>query len=152
MDERQISTLVSHSDVLQDAFRGIFKRDGLVFLGADIPTGCYIINTSNILPGQHWIAVHKMKEEIPFCVFFDPLGYGAQHYHIEIAGHSVLYNEMRVQSSESTTCALYCLFFLHGRSIGLNMLDIMQCFHSDVNRNEEIVLDFARSLLADQLQ
>lgn len=152
MDAEQILSLVRESDLLQKTFRGVFRRDGLLFLGENIPSGSYILNSTDTLPGEHWLAMSKTSAELPLCVFFDSMGRPPSFYGITIAGHSIVYNERQVQPAGTATCALYCLYFLHQKCMGANMAEILGSFHNDRTQNEDFVEDFARLLASGSLQ
>ena len=156
MDEEQIWSLVRRSAVLEASFKGVFKRDGLKFLGENIPGGCYVLNSSNALPGDHWVALYKERFAAPpaFALFFDSLGRAPSFYDIIFPRHAVLYNEEQFQASGSASCGLFCIYFLYQKTVaGRSFSAIVSDFHADdLVKNEQLIAVFSQSLLDGQLQ
>ena len=76
----------------------------------------FIVNTdTGNLPGQHWIAVNGNS-------VFDPTGY---YYPASLVKHlykyydSLIFNYDSYQNPLDNTCGLFCLYYLHFRTIDL---------------------------------
>lgn len=57
-------------------------------------------------------------------------------------------NQKRLQSSLTTVCGQYCLFYLMCRCRGFSMEQIQQTFHRDLLSNDEFVYDFINDRFA----
>lgn len=114
-----------------------------------------ILNTdSDNLPGKHWIAVMVRPDKEAFV--FDPLGYPPplklQQWFVQrnIRWTS---NTRQVQSSVSTLCGLFCIYFLWFATSDtlydehfVNIMNILFPTKSNVTNYDIIVRDFANVL------
>ena len=157
MDGQQIRSLARESSLLDAEFRGVFRRDELETFCEQLPnfpSGGYLINTSQIMPGEHWVCLYKSAESVPLCVFFDPMGYPPSFYDIKLPlNQSIVFNDRQLQPVGTMTCGLYCLFFLHRKASGATLVQIVDSFDPvRLFRNEDIVFDFASALADGKLK
>ena len=109
---------------------------------------CFIINSDpSFLPGKHWIAVFFPPNSLP--EFFDSLGRSPSHYSekllnflLEENSEGFVYNCKRLQPSHSSTCGLFCLYFLYFRIRGYSFSNILKRFGTNLEHNDSIVIDF----------
>jgi len=106
----------------------------------------FVINTDPAAePGEHWVCVffpHKSPPE-----FFDSLGRAPNFYSHNLAsflGVKYMFNTMRLQPYNSSTCGLYCLHYIHHRIRGVNFLGVLKMFSKNLEHNDDIVMNFYR--------
>ena len=151
MNGFQLQSLIADSWALREQFRGIFARDTMSQLETLIPGG-YLCNTSDRdRRGRHWTAYYKKQASgsRDDSFFFDSLGHPPGHYGILLSGEGddVSYNPRRVQSEDSSSCGLYCVFFLHWASLECDYQQILDIFSGeDFIKNELILSDFIKYL------
>lgn len=125
---------------------GVFSIDNLP--RKKISKKCFIINTDpSFLPGKHWVAV--FLPSVGFPEFFDSLGKNPSHYSeflldflLEQNSNGFVYNCNRLQSFKSSTCGLFCLYYLYFRIRGFNFVDLVKRFGKNLKHNDLIVTDF----------
>lgn len=109
---------------------------------------CFIINTDpSFLPGKHWIAVFIPSNGLP--EFFDSFGKTPSFYSetllnflLEQNNKGFVYNCAHLQPSHSSTCGLFCLYFLYYRIRGFNFNKILERFGKNLEQNDLLVIDF----------
>jgi len=135
------------SDVLlYQNVEGVFAMDKLPM--EKNSKKCFIVNTDpSFLPGKHWIAVFIPSNSLP--EFFDSLGRSPSHYSEKILNfllnknsEGFVYNCKRLQGPQTSTCGLFCLYFLYFRIRGYSFVDILERFGLNLNHNEYIVTEF----------
>lgn len=95
------------------------------------------------LPGEHWFCIYFPDSGIP--EFFDSLGNFPNYYStdlLSILGAKFIYNCQRIQPKHSSTCGLYCLYYIYHRFKGLNFVEILQDFSNYLDYNDNIVVKF----------
>lgn len=108
---------------------------------------CFIINSDpSFLPGQHWIAIFLPSNGLP--EFFDSFGKSPSSYSesllnflLDQNSKGFIYNYKKIQSSESSTCGLFCLYFLYYRIRGYSFTEILKRFGKNLSQNDLIVID-----------
>ncbi len=154
MDAGEIRRLAGKSPLLSGAFRGVYPKG--TFPDMHPAWGGFLMNTRKSLPGEHWIAVYVSPEaDSDVALFFDSHGKSPRHWGMDFAGRLMLYNDFTVQPKDSVLCGLYSLLFVYLKATGCSMGDVVDLFlHAPDNlqANEEIVLDFADKLNAEQLK
>ena len=99
-------------------------------------------------PGLHWVAVYVDDQHQGW--YFDSYGlkpYIPEHVNrIRKNCKSLRWNVQQLQSCESTACGQFCVMFLHFASFGLGFEKFLQCFSSDLQKNDEIVRNFVSLL------
>ena len=120
-------------------FLGVFARD-------EIPkpqqyTSCLIANTDEAdQPGMHWVAIiylAKKKTE-----FFDSFAFAPITYNVNLPNAKS--SAYRIQSTTSTVCGQFCLFYLYYRSLGHSMFKIYTMFSPNYIANDTLVRTFVR--------
>ena len=92
---------------------------------------------------RHWILTFKRRRREDSTVeYFDPLGkrpaQGAMTDYFR--DKSYVYNCKQLQSNDSESCGLFCIFFLYYRCLGYSMNSIVyDLLTDDVNTNEFII-------------
>lgn len=126
-------------------FGGIFAVDQLTFL---IPNReiFYICNTDiSSKEGLHWVVIYSGFKDSSIS-YFDPLGEKPSSEFINFMSNNVKkriqFNSKRLQSSYSEHCGYYCLYFIHEICRGLSFENIVNNFSSNLDVNENFVIDF----------
>jgi len=144
LSNEDIFQFLAKDEALMKKFGGVLPIDKLP--SKSIERSFFIINTDPaLLPGEHWVCIFFPQESPP--EFFDSLGRDPNYYSHNLAaflGGRYMYNTARVQAYYSSTCGLYCLYFLHHRIRGVNFVDILKTFSSNLDYNEDVVINFYR--------
>lgn len=143
--EDLLQSLSSDLLLLQET-GGVFSTDNLP--QKEIIKKSYIINTDpSYLPGKHWVVVYFPKDSSG--EFFDSLGRSPASYShyildflIENSSKEFIYNTQVLQPSRSSTCGMYCLFFLYYRVRGFSFEKILKYFSKNLEHNDNIVIEF----------
>lgn len=117
MDSNEIYVLVEKLNITN--FLGVFAVDELHRITKDCE-GVFIFNTDpSYKTGQHWIAVCVSKNHV---FYFDPLA-AFEHATNEIQtffkrfDKHLIFNNLRIQSYDSSKCGIHCLVFCFIMSI-----------------------------------
>ena len=104
--------------------------------------------------GKHWFVVYvNPKHSVPTFEIFDSI-FGLNNKiidHLYKIGPCII-NETQLQSNESTSCSLFCIFYICTR---VTNFDLDYCehlsahFHSSSYINERIVKDFFHSMVTE---
>ena len=126
MDSTQLARL---TDKFSKCFLGVFPCDKLP---RNVPRpSCIIANTQpSGTAGEHWIAIFINKEGYGdyFCSYgVTPLFVFCDFLNRECVDWN--YSQKRIQSSMSTTCGQYALFFLFCRAHGLSLSKFLSFLH-----------------------
>lgn len=144
LTNEDLFNFIMKDELMFRALAGIFPIDKLPKLTH--PDKFYLINSDPaFLPGKHWICVFFPQDV--YAEFFDSLGRQPFFYSNAITnfiGNKCVYNSMRLQPPNSSTCGLYCLYFLYHRVRGKSFLNILETFSNDLEHNDAIVIDFYR--------
>ena len=142
MNNFEIAEVLMKLEVTADRFMGVYSSDNLperIESG-----GCLIANTDpSSASGRHWISMFKrQRREDSTVEYFDPLGkrpaQGAMTDYFR--DKSYVYNCKQLQSNDSESCGLFCIFFLYYRCLGYSMNSIVDdLLTDDVNTNEFII-------------
>ena len=117
MDSNEIYVLVNKLRITN--FLGVFAIDELHRMKKDCE-GVFIFNTDpSYKTGQHWIAVCVSKNHI---FYFDPLAAfenAANEIQTFLKGYDkhLIFNNLRIQSYDSSKCGIHCLVFCFIMSI-----------------------------------
>lgn len=104
---------------------------------------CAIVNTdASDKPGQHWVAFY-FSSPVNY-EFFDSYGYGPMFYGFEKLWQTPSrWSEAVLQPNLATSCAQFCLYYLHKKSLGFCLADILCSFSLiDLNWNDKLVRKF----------
>lgn len=137
---------VSSDLLIHQEAGGIFSVDKLP--QTEILKRSYIINTDpSFLPGKHWVVAY-FPQNSP-AEFFDSLGRSPSYYSpfiVNFLTHSqnkqFKHNLQVLQPSNSSTCGLYCLFFLYYRARSITFEQILNMFSKDLEHNDNVIVEF----------
>lgn len=123
---------------------GVFPRDQIPQSFESYPT-CLIANTdTSDLPGQHWVC-YFFKNPSDY-EFFDSYGLHPINYGFSLSSPS-FYNTRSLQSLTSAVCGQFCLFFIHAKSCGHSLPDIVHSFtHTNPIWNDKVVRNFINQI------
>ena len=115
-------------------FLGVFSRDTLPNQSALSRFPCCFISNTDVYKGtgKHWVVFYFNSSKD--LEFFDSLGKDYVHYQFENPRTSyssilsITRNNHRFQSSNSSLCGQYCLFFLFMRTHGHSFHQIIDSF------------------------
>jgi hypothetical protein len=145
MSNEDLFSFVSKDSLMHKETKGIFPIDKIPIVVK--PHKMLFINTDPAsLPGKHWVCVFIPDNGPP--EFFDSLGRSPLYYSknlLRVLGHRFVHNTIRLQSYNSSTCGLFCLFYLYHRVRNINFMEILSAFSNNLEQNEDVVIDFYRS-------
>lgn len=102
--------------------------------------------------GKHWVSIFFPSNSLP--EFFDSLGKCPSTYShfllnflIENSPKGFIYNYTRLQNLQTSTCGLYCIYFLEYRLNGIYFEDILKKFSRNLQNNELKVIQFYKYIL-----
>jgi hypothetical protein len=110
------------------------QKDGFVISNTDTSDG----------PGKHWVVFHFSSHGPDY--FFDSLGRRPSDYNVNFDRflknpYWLICNQL--QSSNSTVCGHYCVYFVKTRQADMSMQDIVKPFNvNDKNFNDHYVVTF----------
>jgi len=111
-----------------------------------------VVNLSSTLPGSHWILMvrsHKKCIEVFNSLGCENLDILVPHLKFRFAAE-IEYNNTQVQKSTTSSCGLYCIYFIIHRALNfdLGLDDVMtEIFTHDLTENENKVATFCSQLL-----
>lgn len=103
-------------------------------------------------PGSHWVLLvrsHKKCVEVFNSLGFQNLDTLMPHLKFRFAAE-IEYNNTQVQKSTTSSCGLYCIFFIIHRALNfdLSLHEVMtEIFTHDLSENENKVTTFCSQLL-----
>lgn len=146
LSNRDIAEIILRDEKMFHTTGGIFPIDKLP--QNHTIDSFYFINTDpSYLPGEHWVGAFFPEKSPP--EFFDSIGQYPSIYSENITqflGEKFIYNPVRLQTPYSSTCGLYCLYYLYHRCRDLPFMDILQVFSKNTNYNDNIVIDFYETI------
>lgn len=148
LSSKDIQNFINTDEILTQSMMGVFSVNNLP--KKIIKPSCLIINSDpSFLPGSHWVAIY-FPSNSP-AEFFDSLGKGPFHYShlmlnfiIDWSSKGFAYNYEPIQPQYSSTCGIYCLYFLYNRVRGRSFEDILKDFSKNVSYNDNLVINFFR--------
>lgn len=141
---KDIFGFILNDELLLKSFGGIFSIDEIPLLVE--PNKYVIVNSDpSFLPGKHWFCMFYAQGSN--VEFFDSLGKEPFYYSSNIIQSvnkykKIIYSSKKIQPSNSSTCALYCLYYIYHRLRGYNFSSILNVFSDIVEHNDVIVIDF----------
>ncbi len=109
---------------------------------------CIIFNTSNNdTKGKHWCALYK-SIDIEEIQFFDSFGLPYYYYGSDVVeflrkkSKVVRYNSRQLQPNSSSTCGMFCLYFIYKRMCGISFDEFLSLFSSNKFKNATLVYNF----------
>lgn len=151
MNEDEIEQYLSGYALTKRYFKGCFARDELrnVSLHQD---SLYVINTGiRASEGEHWVLVFWSALS-PFPIYFDSFGFPPLYPDISnfimSAAAFFEYNKQRLQSSDSSLCGHYVVYFAFQLCSGENIEAIRRIHftNDDFNLNDRIVLSLFKKV------
>lgn len=127
----ELKTLLWKDWKVRKSFVGIFPSNKLPKFICSGVTSTFIFNIDpHYKPGSHWVALYIS----PFgdAIYFDSFGLpplipSIKHF-IERNSRTFRYNKFPLQSLFSTTCGLYCVYFIRIMSKGGSLQDVLSNF------------------------
>jgi hypothetical protein len=94
--------------------------------------------------GHYFALYYYVHQGQIVCDGFDSFGHLPSHYDASIdVGYPInYYNKWQIQPSDSLTCYMYCLYFLHQRASGFTYRKLMKKFGSDTLENDSFVKNY----------
>lgn len=145
MNTIELRKIIQCDQVLNKVFIGIFASNQLNHTVRKKPTAMIVNTDPTTRPGQHWVAMYFDTNGT--VDYFD--SYGLTLYVPEFIKFMnrnsirINYNNVRLQSSESEVCGIYCLYFLYFRVRNFSMSNIVHRFNlSDFLHNDKMVCKF----------
>ena len=143
MDSQQLTTLLTRDPRTRRLVRGVYARDRLPRDRVGYPSG-FIVNTHpHTKAGEHWIAMYIDGTGVG--EYFDSFGLPPLHkaFTTFLARHCVTwtFNTQTVQAISSSTCGLYCVYYLTMRSRGVTLKQLLRVFDGDLAANDGLVND-----------
>lgn len=144
-----LENIISQEPIMSKFVLGVYAADMLPISIFSRNVGLIANTDEASYSGKHWIAIFIPDSGNP--EFFDPLGYGPNHYisHFENflvnRGPDYRYNAQKIQSDTSSNCGLFCIFFLYLRSRTVPFQDIVESFSNQPSKNDVKVLNFMRN-------
>lgn len=139
MDSITLCQLACSDNYLKLIFQGVFPSDSMP---NHVPKhSAFIINLDpKYLPGSHWIGVYFRNKTVHY---FDSYGLKPSNKNILhfLHNHSsiIKYNDARLQNDFTTSCGLFCLFFLYHCTREKNMHSLSR---TNREKNEKTVKKF----------
>ena len=130
MNGAQILDRLSQDAVTFAKCCGVYARDKLPL---NVPVDQFCVCNTDIWTknGRHWILIY-FPPSGP-TEFFDPLGEKPNAEFIQFMGDDYMYSTQRYQSTNSTACAFYCIFFAYMKCRGIPFQSITDLFGSERN-------------------
>ena len=142
MDGQTLTSYMEQDRWIRERFRGIYPID---LIPENLPSKSIIIvnqDTSN-QKGSHWVVIHYTSDAI--VEYFDSVGKPPK---LEVQNLLLsqdmmyMYNNRRLQSYNTYTCGLFCLFYSYYSCRGVNLNGILRHFSDSLLDNELLVSSF----------
>ena len=150
MDSKQIYSILKNDQNMDSLnFLGVFPIDLIPMAALKFPC-CAVINTKpQDHGGEHWVAV--LKTENNKGIYFDSFGWPP--YNLPEIGDVLescdewTFNDTRLQSTFSTVCGQYVIFFLTHFAKGYTLEHIVSLLSNDndLNTNDAIIFNYIKS-------
>ena len=142
MDSNTLARLMISDSMIRKRFLGIYPLD---MIPKNVPNNSLIIvnHDRSTEVGSHWIVLHYKENEV--VEHFDSTGKPPKNFihNLLISNKSTyMYNNKRLQSYNSDTCALFCLYYSFYSCRFMSFQNILHRFSSDLSKNEKIVTNF----------
>ena len=155
MNGADIKRILQKDWNVRRVFRGVFACDTLPVYVNRGQAHAFIINIDpHYKPGSHWVALYI--DYFGAATYFD--SFGLEPYIPSIQNFILrnsfkwTHNSCSLQSPFSTTCGLYCIFFISNICRGDRLLDILHHFHLQnpiINERRIIALTSSLSIQHD---
>ncbi len=151
MQGSEIKTIFTNVPLIKNHFKGIFSIDTLPKL---LKKRTFLIcNTAeHNKQGEHWFCICRTDSQIEV---FDSLGINSNKRDLLLRfckfknTNGLIVNETQFQSSLTSTCGLFVIYFaiqrFHNLDMGFNTL-LYEIFTKNLSNNEDIVKTFCTNL------
>ena len=149
MDSKQIYTILANDSFIKDQnFLGVFPIDLIPMTALKFPC-CLVVNTKpQDHKGEHWVAIVKTEDRKG--IYFD--SFGMPPYNLPEVGDVLenctewTFNNTRLQSSFSTVCGQYVLFFLTHYARGFTLEHIVNLLNNDrdLHANDALIYNYVK--------
>ena len=138
--------LGNKNKIIKKKFKGVFPAD--YYPKIDFKEGGWIWNTdTSDKPGQHWVAAWKNGKNL---YFFDSFGLTPEHYKnkrwkkfaTDKKLNFEIFSYKRRQNINTTTCGVWCLFFLLQKCLKMNILNVIN--HNSTLDNDKKLLSLSK--------
>ena len=141
MDNLQLESIIIQDKYAKRNFCGVIPIDYLPKKKLT-KTCSFIVNTDNSSePGKHWVAIYAPIKG--YIEYYDPFGLKPLNIEIyefiNINKKNFTYNAEPIQSSYSSKCGLFCLFYILLRSRKISTEKINKFFNNFTNHNDYII-------------
>lgn len=149
MDTVEITHILSNDVHTGKCFLGVFPSNHVPLGKTKLPC-CFILNTDpSWKSGSHWLAIyvdHKGNAE-----FFDSYGqlpskYPAVQAFLRKYDDTCKFSTRQLQSTLSSTCGQFCLYFLLWRCRGVSFDCILRSFDHLQENNDLLVTTFINTV------
>ena len=142
MNTAELQNFMLKDKYISKYYGGVLASDQLPIFVRNKPK-IFIVNTDeSFKPGLHWTVIY-IDEKVP--EYFDPLGDQPievfQDFLI-LNGLKYKINTKKVQSSLSSLCEMYCLFYAYFRCRDYSMNQILNVFRDNLLINDIIASYF----------
>ena len=141
MNTFEIDQVLSSTKHIKDIFMGVYSVDTLPHMIQYYPS-CYVVNTDESTDaGEHWVCIYFNSNPDSFAnspYFYDKCVLSF----VERNCCSWVCNVKRLQSSLSTVCGQYCIFFAVCESIDVSLKQICSVFCNHYELNDMIVNEY----------
>ena len=149
MNTAEIDKLLRAEPASRKVFQGVYACDRLPKSLKKFPCGIVANTDKSTESGTHWLAYffpEKGRGE-----FFDSYGHFPLYYNEQLndflIDNSCSYkcNTETLQSSLSSVCGEFCIYFIAHRARGYSMSKIVNTFGSDKIKNDNKVFTFVKT-------
>jgi len=146
LSSKDLENILLNNKIFSELEHRVCSMDGLPLR---TKTKSLLIVNSDVhqLRGRHWMAIFIPKDSPP--EFFDSLGKCPSSYShflidflIEENAHGFVYNYKRLQAPFSSSCGLYCIYFLVQRVKGKSFESILGEFSENLQQNNVFIQHF----------
>ena len=128
----QLNELLQRDWGVKRVFRGVFSSNSLpMYIELGRPHAFIINIDPNHKPGSHWVALYI--DPFGTATYFDSFGFSPYQSDIKdfIQRNSfkLITNPIIIQNLLSTTCGLYCVYFIREMVKGKRLIDIISHFN-----------------------
>lgn len=129
MNSEELKNIIRKDKFMKNIFMGIYACDEIHNLHKTERPTLFIANTDpSSMTGQHWVAFYTNGKTVEyFC------SYGIQPFVLEFKDFlthfkNIKINTVRLQSSHSKVCGLYCIYYMYHKSRGKTLEQILKTF------------------------
>jgi hypothetical protein len=127
----------------------VTSKNCLKFLKFDCAeTTIVICNTSSTYPGEHWVVfyVRNINGRL-VAEYFDSFARSVNTYGLSVPFHITSSNTQILQSNDSLTCGMHCLFYVYYKARNYPIKYILSMYKSSQSVNDRIVNSFYCKLI-----